>query len=323
MIVDCALYQHGERQPGHVELENACEAAAGEDAFVWIGVNDPSSDEFSAIAREFNLPPLAVEDAMEGHQRPKGETYGETLFVVLKPVRYVDSEELVDVAEVQLFVHERFVITVRHGETAVLGEVRAALEADPAAMARGPIGALHAIVDRVVDDYEDALSGLETDVEEVETEVFGSGHGSPAQRIYRLEREVLQFFRAAVPLAPAVDELATGKSGVTDDELRDLFRDVHDHLMRVQGRLHGLRALLDSALQANLTQITIRQNEDMRKISAWVAIAAVPTAVSAIYGMNFEHMPELKLRYGYPVVLLVMATACLLLYRRFKQVGWL
>ncbi len=291
---------------------------------MWIGLHEPEEEEFEAIRREFDLHPLAVEDAIESHQRPKLEVYDDMLFIVLKTARYVDPEEVVEIGEIMVFLGEGYVITVRHGEASPLADVRAALEHDPGQLAHGPSAVLHAIVDRVVDGYGPALEGLETDVEEVEEQVFTpGGSDNPVERIYKLKREVLHFLRATAPLIEPVERLAQGHYAQIHPEVRTYFRDVNDHLMRARDQLEGLNDLLTSVLDANLTQIGVRQNEDMRKISAWVAIAAVPTMIAGIYGMNFEHMPELSWSFGYPVVLTVMALACSTLYWRFRRAGWL
>jgi magnesium transporter len=290
---------------------------------VWLGAHEPTAEEFDHVRREFDLHELAVEDAVKAHQRPKLEAYGETLFVVLKTVRYVDEAEEIRTGQIMLFVNPTFVITVRHGEGSDLHPVREAVEQRPDLLRCGPGAILHAVIDRVVDDYEPVVHGLETDIQQVEQQVFADDAANPAQRIYALEREVLEFQRAVAPLDAPVDRLARGQFDLISPELRSYFRDVHDHVLRVSSRVEGFRALLSSALQANLTQVTVRQNADMRRISAWVAILAVPTMIAGIYGMNFEHMPELGWRYGYPAVLVVIAVACLVLYRRFRRTGWL
>jgi magnesium transporter len=325
MIVDCAIYEDGERRAGDLDVSDAARAASDDTAsFVWLGVHEPTAEEFDAVAREFELHELAVEDAIEAHERPKLEVYGETLFVVLKTVRYIDSEEVIRSGEIMLFVNPAFVITVRHGEGSDLHPVRETIEKRPDLLRCGPGAILHAVIDRVVDDYEPAVNGLEIDIQQVEEQVFSEYPTSnPAQRIYRLEREVLEMQRAVRPLAAPVDRLARGHFDLVSPEMRDYFRDVHDHLLRVASRVEGFRDLLGSALQANLTQVTVRQNADMRRISAWVAILAVPTMIAGIYGMNFRHMPELGWRYGYPAVLVVIAVACGLLYRAFRRAGWL
>jgi len=325
VIVDCAVYENGERREGDLDVADAaraaCDASAG---FVWLGAYEPTAEEFDAVRREFDLHELAVEDAIEAHERPKLEVYGETLFVVLKTVRYMDSEEVIRSGEIMLFVNPTFIITVRHGEGSDLHPVREQIEKRPDLLRCGPAAILHAVIDRVVDDYEPAVQGLEIDIQQVEEQVFSEDHGSnPAQRIYRLEREVLEVQRAVRPLAAPVDRLTRGHFDIISPELRDYFRDVHDHLLRVASRVDGFRDLLSSALQANLTQVTVRQNADMRRISAWVAILAVPTMIAGIYGMNFEHMPELSWSYGYPGVLVVIAVISGALYRHFRRSGWL
>jgi magnesium transporter len=322
MIVDCAVYQEGSRRQGELSLENASSQCRGDDSFVWIGLHEPSADEFDAVRREFNLHELAVEDAIKAHQRPKLEIYGDILFVVLKSANYVDSEEVVKFGEILIFLGPGFIITVRHGVTK-LHDVREQLERSPEQLRRGPSAALHAIMDRVVDDYAPALAGLERDVEEVEVDVFSPGRQSPVRRIFALKREVLEFIRATNPLVEPVERLARGHYDQVHPEVRTYFRDVADHLVRVHEHLEGLRDLLTSVLTANLTQVSVQQNEDVRKISAVVAIIAVPTMIAGIYGMNFEHMPELKWTFGYPLVLAVMAALCLGIYRYFKRAGWL
>jgi magnesium transporter len=322
VILDCAVYEDGRRQAGELALEEAGEAASRDGAFVWLGVVEPAAEEFDSIAREFHLHELAVEDAIHAHQRPKVEVYGDTLFVVVKTVHYVDSEEVVNVGELLLFVNRAFVITVRHGH-GPLAEVRQRVEKRSDLLSVGTGAVLYAILDHVVDDYEAAAHEMDSDVQEVERQVFSADRANPAERIFKLKREALDFHRAVAPLAPAVDGLARGHYELVPDSLHEYFRDVHDHLERVTARIGAFRELLTSALQANLTQVSVRQNEDMRKISAWVAILAVPTMIAGIYGMNFKYMPELNWRIGYPLVIAVILAICTLLYRRFKQAGWL
>ena len=303
-------------------MARAGEAAGEDGTFVWLGVVEPSESEFKAIAGEFGLHELAVEDAVRAHQRPKLEEYGETLLVVVKTARYVDPKEVIEVGELAVFVAPGFVISVRHGN-ADLAPVRARLERRPDLLEHGPGAVLYAIVDHVVDRYVEAAHGFDEDVREVELQVFSGDGQNPTERIYKLEREVLEFQAATAPLAEALEDLCRGDVAVVPAALHEYFRDVEDHLRRVSGRIENFRQLLDRALEANLTQVSMRQNEDMRKISAWVAIAAVPTMMAGIYGMNFEHMPELEWRFGYPLVLTVILTACLFLYWRFKRAGWL
>jgi magnesium transporter len=323
MIVDCAVYEGGRRREGRMSVAEASDACRQDGAFVWLGLFEPHEEEFDSVTAEFGLHPLAVEDAINAHQRPKLEVYGDTLLLVLKPVQYIDHEEVIEIGEIALFVNPEFLISVRHGRPRPLKEVRERLEREPELAVRGPGAVVYAIVDRIVDDYEPVVEALMVDIQEVEEQVFSEDRNNPAQRIYHLERELLDFRRAVEPLASAAERLATRSFDVVDPELKPYFRDVHDHLLRVNAHLDQFRELLSSALSANLTQISVRQSEDMRKITAWVAIAAVPTAVAGIYGMNFDHMPELRWELGYPAVLAVITAICTFLYFRFKRAGWL
>jgi len=322
VIVDKALYENGLRRPGEVDLEQMYEACRTPECFAWIGLFEPTEGEFDSVRREFDLHELAVEDAVKAHQRPKLEIYGNSLFLVLKSARYVDEAEEIELGEIQIFVGEGFIITVRHGETK-LHDVRLELEQRPDLLKLGPGAALYAIIDRVVDDYGPITAALEQDIRDVEAEVFSASRSNPAERVYKLKREVLKLYGGVVPLVEPVDRLERGVFPFIPDELSPYFRDVKDHLIRFVRQVDSFRELLTSVLTANLTQVSVRQNEDVRKISAWAAIIAVPTAIAGIYGMNFEYMPELEWRIGYPLVLLVIAVACLLLYRNFKRVGWL
>jgi magnesium transporter len=322
MIVDCAVYEHGKRRAGELSLEAAGSACRTDDGFVWLGVAEPSAEEFESIAREFGLHELAVEDAVKAQQRPKVELFGDTLLVVVKTVSHPDPAHGIETGELLLFVNPNFIITVRHGD-GDLHSVRERVESQPQRLAHGTGLVLYAILDHVVDGYGDVAQTIDGEIQVVEREVFSAERTNPAEQIYKLEREVLDLYRAVAPLLEAVDEIVEGRFQAIPDELHEYFRDVHDHLRRVTGRVASFRELLSSALQANLTQVSVRQNEDMRKISAWVAIAAVPTMVAGIYGMNFDHMPELHWRYGYFTVLALIALVCFALYRRFKSVGWL
>ncbi|HEV7770579.1 MAG TPA: magnesium and cobalt transport protein CorA [Solirubrobacterales bacterium] len=322
MIANCAVYEGGQRRAGELPLQQAGAAAREDGAFVWLGLVEPSAEELAEIATQFDLHELAVEDAVNAHQRPKVELYGETLLVVVKTARYVDPDEVIELGELLLFVNPTFIVSVRHGEGDLSG-VRERIDARPDLLTHGVGMVLYAILDHVVDGYEEAAAGVDVDIQEVEREVFSGDRANPVERIYKLEREVLDFQRAVAPLAAEVEQIFRGHYEVVPDGLHEYFRDVHDHLRRVGGQIAGFRQLLDSALNANLTQVSVRQNEDMRKISAWVAIIAVPTAVAGIYGMNFRHMPELDFQFGYPAVLVFIAVVCLVLYRRFKRAGWL
>ncbi len=323
MIVGCGVYENGERVEGVGDIVGSRTQARDRNGFVWVGLLDPTAEEFESVRAEFGLHELAVEDAVKAHQRPKLELYGETLFLVLKTAVSRAPDEIVDVGEVMLFVGADFIVSVRHGEDRTLDDVRQRLEQRPDLLRLGPGAALHALVDHVVDGYQPVVDRLGDAVEQVEADVFSDERTNPVQRIYYLRREVLEFHRATAPLIPDVERLAAGDVAYVGRELYAYFRDVYDHLLRVVGQLDGFRDLLASILQANLTQVSVRQNEDMRRITAWVAIIAVPTAIAGIYGMNFEYMPELEWRFGYPLALAVIAVACVTLYFRFRRAGWL
>ncbi|MGW0765040.1 magnesium/cobalt transporter CorA [Streptomyces sp. NPDC002676] len=330
-VVNCVTYQDGVRVPESTDLIDGLELVRkSREGFVWLGLHEPTDREFAGIAELFDLHPLAVEDAVEAHQRPKLERYGETLFAVFKTVCYVEHEQLtstsevVDTGEIMVFVGQDFVITVRHGRHGSLGPLREELEADPQQLAKGPAAVLHAIADHVVDDYLNVTDAVQADIDQVETDVFSeNGARTDPGRIYQLKRELLELKRAVVPLARPVEDLATRPIRVVDPEIQAYFRDVFDHLMRAKEQIAAFDELLNSILQAHLAQVTVTQNEDMRKITAWAAVIAVPTMVCGVYGMNFDHMPELHWRFGYPLVMGVMAVACLVLYRGFRRNGWL
>jgi magnesium transporter len=303
-------------------IPHACEESRKDDAFVWIGLYEPTEEEFESVRREFELHELAVEDAINAHQRPKLEVYGDSLFVVLKPATYRHAEGDVEFGEILIFLGDGFIITVRHGE-APLHDVRVRTEQRPDLLECGPGAALYAIVDRIVDNYQPVIAELDRDVEELERDVFSATATNTAERIYELKREVLELHAAIVPLAEPLDRLARGQHTLIPESLRAYFRDVHDHLLRVIDRVQASRDLLTSVLAANMTQVTVRQNEDMRRISAWGAIILAPTLIAAIYGMNFKHMPELHWALGYPLALGLIVAVCLSLYVYFRRIGWL
>jgi len=337
MIVDNAIYVDGHRAAEPSSLRETYEALRQERGVAWIGLYRPTEEEFASVAEEFGLHELAVEDALEAHQRPKIERYGQTLFVVLRPARYLDAPEEVEFGEIHVFVGEDFVITVRHGEAPALAEVRRRLEADPELLMRGPEAILYAIMDRVVDGYTPVVRGLENDIDEIETEVF-SGNAGVSRRTYELSREVIEFQRAVEPLSGILAGLTAGfdKYGI-DEELRRYLRDVQDHAIQVSERVEGFRQLLQNILSVNLTLVSVQQNEEVKnlteasieqneevkKISAWAAILFAPTLVGTVYGMNFDHMPELHWLLGYPFALALMLVVSVSLYLVFKRRGWL
>ena len=329
-VADCAVYDGGKRRGGRLSVPEAQRAARTvRDGFVWLGLVEPTADAIAAVAAEFELPALAVEDAVKAHQRPKLERYGDVLFVVVKPVRYIDHDEIVDVDEVAVFLGETFVVTVRHGDNDVVSRVRTELDESPL-LDLGPSAVLYRLLDIVVDGYGEVAGEIDVDVSDIEVQVFGGDPGDHSERVYKLKREVLQFRSAVLPLAPAVNDLAAGTVAGVNPKTADYFRDVHDHVLRIGDRIEGYDDLLTGVLQADLARVAVRQNqaaarqnEDVRKISAWAAIALVPTAVAGIYGMNFDNMPELHTRYGYFVVLFVIALACVGLYVQFRRNDWL
>jgi len=322
VIVDNAIYVDGRRTAEPDTLQETYEAVRERRGVAWIGLYRPTQEEFSSVSEEFGLHGLAVEDATEAHQRPKMERYGGSLFVVLKPARYLDEEERVEFGEIHVFVGQDFVVTVRHSEAPDVGAVRKGLEADPELLRRGPEAILHAIMDRVVDDYMPVVDGLRNDIEEIEAEVF-VGNPDVSRRIYELSREVIEFQRATEPLGGVLGNMIQEESTDVDPEVRRHLRDVQDHLLQVTERLAGFRELLQSILSVNLTLASLSQNEEVKKISAWAAILFAPTLIGTIYGMNFTYMPELNWFFGYPFALLLMALTSLMLYLVFKRRGWL
>ncbi|MEY9990094.1 magnesium transporter [Streptomyces sp. V4I8] len=332
MIVDCAIYEDGRRTEGPADFSDALDLCRLRgDAFVWIGLYEPTEKEFDKVTDEFGLHPLAVEDALKAHQRPKLEVYDDSLFMVLKPVGYEAKSDIVSSGEVMVFVGDSFVVTVRHGVEAPLGAVRSRLEHEPEMLRHGPTAVLYMIADAVVDHYVDVAGELGTDLEELEAEVFsptGGGSRHTASRIYAFKRQILEFRRATGPLAQPLSRLAgTGMIGArvpfVHDKAQPFFRDVSDHLTRVNESVEGLDRLVSDILSAHLAQMSVRQNDDVRKISAWAAMAAIPTMIAGIYGMNFEHMPELHWTGSYPVLIAGMVALEVLLYRLFKRRGWL
>ncbi|MCC5478860.1 magnesium and cobalt transport protein CorA [Streptomyces barringtoniae] len=336
-VVDCAVYRDGVRVRSDKPLSphEAMRLVRRDGGFVWIGLHEPTEAEFAGIASEFGLHPLAVEDAVQAHQRPKLERYDDSLFTVFKTIHYVEHDrltansEVVETGEVMCFTGRDFFITVRHGGQGSLRALRHRLQDDPELLAKGPSAVLHAIADHVVDGYIAVADAVQDDIDEVETEVFSPGRkggvsrGVDSARIYQLKREVLEFKRAVAPLLRPMQLLSERPMRLVDPDIQKYFRDVADHLARVQEQVLSFDELLNSILQANLAQASVAQNEDMRKITAWAAIIAVPTMVTGVYGMNFDYMPELHWKYGYPLVLGVTIAMCVGIHRVLKRNGWL
>jgi magnesium transporter len=323
MIVDCAHYKNGRRQTeGKMDPREAAAICREDTGFVWLGMFEPTPQELDDVQRIFGLHELAVEDAQSFHLRPKVETYeGGITFVVLRTARYVDEREEVEFGEVSIFVGPGFIISVRQGITDLHG-ARLRLESRPQLLEEGPVSVLWAIVDKIVDDYAPVVEGLETDITEIEHTVF-SGAAAPTYRIYLLRREVTDFYRAVHPLLGPAAAITQGGVLEIGPGLRQYFRDVDDHLKLVNEEIIAQRDLLTTILQANMAVVAAEQNEVVRKISAWFGIISVPTFVASLYGMNFEHMPELGWRAGYWVTLALMAIVALALYWMFKRLRWL
>ncbi|GAA4055063.1 magnesium and cobalt transport protein CorA [Streptomyces shaanxiensis] len=337
-VVQAALYRDGVRVSSPATLaETYRELRDQPSGMAWIGLARPTEAELLSLAAEFDLHPLAVEDAMEAHQRPKLERYGDTLFVVLRAARYLDAPEEVDFGELHVFVGPDFVITVRHGAAPDLSAVRRRMEETPELLKLGPEAVLYAILDAVVDGYEPVVVGVQNDIDEIETEVF-RGDPEVSRRIYELSREMVEFQRATRPLVGMLHGLMAGFSKYgTDEELQRYLRDVADHVTHTSERVDGFRQALTEILTVNATLVTqqqnaemralaeagFEQNEEIKKISSWAAILFAPTLVGTIYGMNFKHMPELHWVLGYPFAITLMGIVCTSLYVIFKRRDWL
>jgi magnesium transporter len=329
-IVDCALYVDGVRQPGDWNYRDALAAARHtRNGFMWLGLKEPDANELADIAEAFDLHELPVEDAVKSHQRPKVERYGDMTFVTLRTARYVEHAELTETSEVvesgdvMMFIGEHFIITVRHGDAARLAPVRAGLGEEQDLLKQGPWAVAYAVYDVVVDALIEVSAAIEEDIAIVEDSVFARHASGRIQRIYQLKRELMEFKRVVLPLQRPLAGLATGQLADVPSEIRRYFRDVNDHLTRTVEQVMYFDDLLNSVLAARLAQVTVDQNNDMRKIAAYAAIAAVWTMIAGIYGMNFKYMPELGWKYGYPVFLGLMLAVSFGAYRAFRRSGWL
>ncbi len=327
-VVEWALYRDGLRQPA-ADFDAACRAARAGEGFVWLGLHEPTAEQLAQVGQVFDLHPLALEDAANGRQRPKIERYDDTLFLALRTLAYVEHSDrteggdVVQTGVVMVFVGEDFVVTVRHGRHASMSGLRRRLEATPAQLALGPSSVLHAVADKVVDDYLAVVDAVNEDIEEIETSVFGARPQTNIERIYQLKRDVIEMKRTVGPLAVPLHELAERPRRLVHPDIREYFRDVSDHLSRVREQVQSFDELLTSILQAGLARLTVAENEDMRKISAWVAIAAVPTMIAGVYGMNFEYIPGADWTWGYPLIVAAMVLVCAVMYRAFRRSGWL
>jgi magnesium transporter len=325
MIVDCAHYKDGARQhEGQLSLEQAAQITRdvpGE--FVWIGLHEPGPGDLQQLQTLFGLHELAVEDAQLAHQRPKIEDYDEAFFIVLRTAHYHEDTEVVHFGEIHLFAGPGYVITVRHGVGSELASARSRLQSRPDLLRLGPTAAVWGIVDKVVDDYIPVVDAIEDDIEEVEKEVFDDDIPAPTARIYHLKREVIEFHRAVGPLLAPLGALEQGGFTRVPEELRSFFRDVADHARRVDEQVTSQRELLTSVLEANLALVSVNQNEVIKTISSIAGIIAVPTFIASLYGMNFEFMPELDERWGYPATLGLMALSVVVIAAFFRRIDWL
>jgi magnesium transporter len=336
-LVDDAIYVDGRRVATPETLQDVFSVLKEKDGFAWIGLYRPTDDEVRSVADEFTLHHLAIEDALKGHQRAKIERFADTLFLVLRPARYLDADERVEFGELHVFVGPDFVVTIRHAESPDLASVRRRLEGTPDLLAFGPQAVLYAILDQVIDEYAPVVAGLENDIDEIEDQLF-DGDQAVSRRIYALSREVIEFQRATQPLIGMLESLQEAfETHHVDVELHRHLRDVLDHTIRVVERVDAFRQLLQNALTVHSTLVAQRQNdetrrlsetglaqsEEVKKISSWAAILFAPTLVGTIYGMNFSHMPELDWRFGYPFAIALMFAMGFGLWAAFKRKGWL
>ena len=326
MLVDSAVYRRGNRVSVDCQAQDYValrEAASDQGDFVWVGLHQPSAEEITEVAEAFGLHKLAVEDAVKAHQRPKLEHYDDSLFLVLKTLWYVDEDDAVETGEINIFIGADFVITVRHGKGGELQSARKRLEDTEHVLSHGPSAVVYAVCDSVVDAYSVVVDELQQDVDEVESSVFSQERTRDSARIYTLKREIAEVRRAVIPLREPVRRFTAGTVPVIDAETAPFFRDVGDHLAQAAEAVDTLDGLLSSAFDAHLAAISVQQNDDMRKISAGAALVVVPTLIAGVYGMNFEHMPELGWTFGYPFALLLMVGVSALLLWFFKRSGWL
>ena len=323
MIVDTALYQNGVRIAAPSDISDQVDIARRDGGFVWIGLAEPTKEEFDHVVGELNFHPLAVEDAVSAKQRPKIEDYDGLTFFVIKTVFYDEALSEITTGELICFVDPHFIVIVRHGEGTPLKSVRRDLENNPTQLALGPFSVLHAVVDRVIDEYTAIASELENDVINIENKVFGGNRKTYSQEIYFLKREVIEYRHAIEPLILPLQKIASETFNSSPREIKPFFRDTVDHLQHAYEHATGMDSLLTTVLQADLAHVQVRQNEDVRKISAWVALAAGPTMIAGIYGMNFDFMPELRWKFGYPLVIGVVITLSSILAYKFKKAKWL
>jgi len=327
MLINCIAYQDG-KKVADIPTSKISDYLAQPDSFVWVALKDPSSEELEELRAEFGLHELAVEDARNGHQRPKIEEYGDSIFAVIQLIELVDSEDghELNVGEIDVFVGHNYVMSVRNRSQKNFMGVRDRCEREPHLLKQGAGFVLYALMDAVVDRYFPIIDSLETDLETIEEGIFSQAHGSAranTERLYELKRKVMVMKHAVFPLMEAVGKLYGGRVPQICVNSQDYFRDVYDHLVRLNSSIDSLRETIASAMQVNLAIVTIDENEVTKRLAAWAGMFAIPTAFAGLWGMNFKHMPELDWYYGYPLALFIIAAACAFLYWRFKRSGWL
>jgi len=322
-VVNSVAYAGG-RRVSDVPIKDISEVLKEPDRFIWIGLHEPGEELLREVQQEFGLHDLAIEDAHRAHQRPKLERYGDSLFIVLHTAQMNRARRGIDFGETHLFVGARYVVSVRHGASLSDAEVRSRCEATPELLSKGPGFVLYALMDFIVDQYFPIVDALGDDLEALEGAIFdGSLRRETATRIYQLKRDLLEVKRAVSPLVDVCNQLMRFDLALIPEDTRPYFRDVYDHAIRINEMVDIQRELLTSALEAHLSLISVEQNEAMKRLAGWAAILAVPTMVAGVYGMNFDFMPELRWRFGYPGVLIVTLAICGFLYFRFKRSGWL
>lgn len=320
-IVNCAAYCEG-RRVANFEMGDICSALKAPDKFVWIGLHEPTTEMLVKLQREFDLHDLAIEDAHRAHQRPKIEAYGETLFIVLRTVQM--NNQKIELGETHFFLGRNFIITVRHGSSLAYTDVRTRCESTPHLLKKGPGFALYAIMDAIVDQYFPVIDSVSQELETLEEQIFDEKlRRDTTAQIYRLKHQLLDVKRSVSPLVDICNRLMRFDLKLIEEETRPYFRDVYDHAIRINEIVDNSRDLLSTALEANLSLISISQNEVSKKFAGWAAIIGIPTMVAGIYGMNFKYMPELDWPMSYPIVLIVTFGGCVALYIRFKRSGWL
>lgn len=321
MLINCVAYQDG-RKLADIPVDDIDQWVLKPGCFVWVALNDATDDELRQMQHEFDLHELAVEDASHGHQRPKIEEYGSTLFVVMKLPELRNGD--LEAGEVAIFVGQNFVLSVRNDSQQSFLGVRERCEREPEHLKQGSGFVLYALMDAVIDRYFPVLDALETDLDEIEGQIFERGAArSNIQRLYALKRRATVLRHAVAPLLEVAGKLHGGRVPSVCMRSQEYFRDVHDHLARINGAIDGIRDTIGTAIQVNLSMVTIEESETTKRLAAWAAIFAVSTALAGIWGMNFEHMPELKWKWGYPMALALIVGAAGVLFWRFRRAGWL